>query len=291
MIIGLLAGATPFGDIDVTWSAGVEGDSNVSVIEIDTQTASGDESAVLDLGIGWTHRFGDETRLRLGYDLGVERFSEFDQFDTDTHRFSADVDRQLGEARVGLQGSYTIARLGGAGFLNLTRVSPYVQRYVADRTYLLRASYIHTDKAFDNRVDRDATVHAGDVSLYRFFDGARRYVQLGVRLGQEDTVADEFDHQAIQVRASAVQRLEIAGRASRLEAYARWEGRDYDVITPSIGEVRDDDRYRVGGTFDMDLTKRLFVRGEVRYNDNQSNLPGANFDEVVGTVSLGGTLF
>jgi len=286
--VGAAAGG---GDFDVSWSAGLETDSNVSVIEIDTQTAEGDEALVFDVGFGWSRDIAEKTGVKLGYDLGVDQFDTFDDFNTTTHRFSAEIDQTFGEARVGVIGNYVISRLGGDGFINLTRINPYAQTYLADRKYLLRGNYIYTDKDFVDRVDRDAEVHAIGADLYRFFDGARQYISIGVRLTNEDTVADEFDYGATLVKAAAVQRLDLFGLSSRFRIGGRWQARNYDNVTPSIGEERDDDRYRAEASLETDITKRFFVRGEIRYNNNVSNLPAADFDETVATISVGGSLF
>lgn len=288
--LGLLAG-DGFGAIDVTWSAGLEADSNVSVIEIDTQTAEGDESAVFELGLEWSADLRENTGFKVGYDLSTDQYDTFDNFNTTTHRFSAEVNQTIGAARVGVVGNYVASRLGGDGFINLTRVSPYVQSYFGDRQYLLRGSYIYTDKDFVDRIDRDAEAQAVSADVYRFFDGARRYVSLGVRYTTEDTVADEFDFDATLIKVAAVQRFTVFDRSSRLRVGGRWQARDYQNVTPSIGEIRADDRYRAEASLETDITKSLFVRGEVRYNNNVSNLPAADFDETVVAISIGGSIF
>lgn len=286
-----IAAMSGVGHVDVTWGLGFESDSNVSVIEIDTQTAEGDVAAVTDFGLAWSGDLAENTGFKLSYDLGVDQFETFDNFNTTTHRFSGELDRSFGEARTGVIGNYVASRLGGDAFINLTRLSPYAQTYLADRQYLVRGSYIYTDKDFVGRVDRDAEVHAVGAELYRFFDGAKQYVLIGVRLTSEDTVADEFDFDATLIRAAAVQRFDLFGLSSRFRVGGRWQARDYQNITPSIGEVREDDRYRAEASVETDITDRFFIRGEIRYNNNVSNLPGADFDETIATIGIGGTIF
>lgn len=274
----------------VELSAGVEYDSNVSIIEIDTQTAEGDFAALIDFGLEYETDLTDNTSLEIGYDFGQDIQFDFSNFDTQTHRGSVELSHDFGAVDGGISYQLVHSRLDGAGFLTLNRLSPYVASYVADRKAYVRASYIYTDKNFIGRTDRDSEVHAGSAEVFYFVNGLNTYVIAGYRFETEDAVAAEFDFDSHNTKLRLVQRINMGERRARLRGGWRYENRNYSSLTPSIGAVRDDERHKFDISLEVPFNDIMFAELEYNYDIFNSNLPSADFNQSVATVRLGGRL-
>ena len=75
-----------------------------------------------------------------------------------------------------------------------------------------------------------------------------------------------------------------------MKTQLRAESRDYRSVTPSIGELRRDDRRELGVVAEIPFGKRVVARIDVKRADNESNLPSVNFAETVGSVSFSAKL-
>ena len=271
-------------------SAGVEYDSNVSVIEIDTQIAEDDFAAVIDLGLEYETDLSENTTFEIGYDFGQDIQFDFTDFNTQIHRGSVELSHDFGAVDGGVSYQFVYSRLGGDGFLRLHRLSPYAATYLGDRQAYVRASYIYTDKEFIGRTDRDSSVHAGSAEIYYFVNGLDTYLIGGYRYESEDAVSPEFDFESHNVKARLVQRIEMGDRKAKLRAGWRYENRDYSAVTPSIGVVRDDDRHKFDVSLEVPLNDIMYGEVEYNYDAFNSNLPSADFNQSVATFRIGGRL-
>ena len=59
-----------------------------------------------------------------------------------------------------------------------------------------------------------------------------------------------------------------------------YRDRDYENVTPSIGERRREDRSVITATSDMYLSDRIGVRTTIRYTDRNSNFAASNYEEI-----------
>lgn len=272
------------------FSAGVEYDSNVSVIDIDTSTAADDFAGVFDFGLGFERELGENTTFEAGYDFAQDIQFELSAFDTQMHRGSAKVSRDFGAADTGVSYQYVYSRLGGSGFLKMHRLSPYAATYAADRKLYLRGSYIYTDKTFVGRSDRDATVHAGDAEAYVFLNGLNTYLIGGYRYESQDAVAPEFDFDSHNAKVRFVQRVPLGDRRAKFRAGWRYENRNYSAVTPSIGVIRDDERHKFDASLEIPVNDIFYTALEAEYDEFKSNLPSADFNQTIATVRIGGRL-
>ena len=271
-------------------STGVEYDSNVSVIDIDTATFDDDFSFLFDFGLGVDLNLAENTELKAEYDFSQEIQFDFSAFDTQTHRLGADLSHDFGPVEAGFNYQYVYARLGGNGFFSLHRAAPYVAAYVADNKAYIRASYIYSDKNFIGRIDRDAEVHAGSADLYYFLNGLSTYMIAGYRYKTEDANSPEFDYDSHTLKLRLIQRVALTERDSKLRIAWSYEDRDYDSVTPSINEVRNDQRHKFSASLEVPISKIFFTELEFRYDDFSSNLPAADFSQNVIRLSIGGRL-
>ncbi len=264
--------------ITVEVAAGIQYDDNVSVDELDTNINVGDFAAVFDLDLGYEHSFKQGTELDLGYSFSQRAYFEETDFDLQLHTGSVNLKHNFEQLDVGASFYATHARLGGDGFLDILQYSPYVTSFLTKKIYI-RGAYAYRDKTFDNNPDRDADVHVLEADVYYFLDGVREYFVTGYRYENENTIADQFDFDGHTFDLRYARRFNIGEQAMRLRADWRYEIRNYDSITPSIGEIRDDDRHRLRARMELPLNKRWDLLFEYQYRNYSSNLPGADYTE------------
>lgn len=276
------------GDFDVLLEGkvGAEYNSNIAVLDLDTNTGQGDWAATI---IGLAEISGKPVQgltLRGGYEFSQSLHEEFDEFDLTLHRGYAEAGYDFGSVTLGVLGNVAQANLDGDAYLTFTQVSPYVSRQFGD-AMLLRLSYAATDKSFDGRSERDATSDTIAGDAYIFLDGTKRYVAVGGKATEEDAASDELDFKAGSARVRLVQRLDAFDRQLTLRAGADYEQRDYDAPTVSIAAPRKDKRIGVDLSLEAPLANNVFVEGSYRYGDYQSNLTTADYQEHVTSVKLG----
>ncbi len=267
-------------------SAGVEYDSNVSVIDLDVSTAADDFAGVIDAGFEFETELGQGTEIELSYDFSQSLHGEFTEFDIQSHRGSVGIDHDFGKLSAGATYIFANATLGGDGFLTLQQISPFVSGFLG-KTVFVRAAYEFRDKNFKNRTDRDAKVHAGGVDVFFFIDGVRTYILGGYKYEAENTVADRFDFQGHNFKLRFVKRLPFRGHDAKFELGWRYEKRDYRSITPAIGKVRNDNRHKVKAELEIPVMDHVYVLVEYEYSDFSSNLPSADYTQNFAGVRVG----
>ncbi|MEO1014804.1 MAG: hypothetical protein AAFX08_06390 [Pseudomonadota bacterium] len=273
-----------FGD----YSAGIEYDSNVAVLDIDASSTQSDFAAQFDLGVGYEYEFSDRTRAEVSYNFGQDLQFDVTEFSTQLHRGEAKLAHEVGDVTLGASYQLIYSRLDGAGFLRFHRFTPSIAGYAANKKIYWRGAYIYTDKNFIGRSDRDGEMHAGAIDAFYFLNGLKTYIIAGYRFEAEDTLAPEFDFDAHNFKFRFVQRVALTSRPSKLRLGFRYENRNYSSITPSIGEIRDDVRYRVESTFETPINDTFCTELRARYDILNSNLPSVDFSQAVVSVRLGG---
>jgi hypothetical protein len=71
-----------------------------------------------------------------------------------------------------------------------------------------------------------------------------------------------------------------------LKTELRYETRDYEHPTLSIGAPRQDDRYQFEASLEIPVSDRSVTRIGYKHADNRSNLASVDFDENVLSVSF-----
>ncbi len=267
-------------------STGAEYDSNISVSQIDSNTGADDFAAVIDADLGFETELSENTELGLGYSFSQSLHSEFSSFDIQSHFASAELSHDFGDVDIGAAYRLIYTRLGGNGFLVMQQFSPYTTKFFGKKIFV-RADYTYTDKNFENRVDRDATVHAGGGDVYFFINGIRTYIVAGYKYEKEDATDPQFDFQAHKVKARFSQRIPMGKRDAKLKLSWRYEARDYSSITPSIGVIRDDTRHKLKAALEMPVTDSVYTLLEYEYSDFASNLPSVDYTQNLVAARLG----
>lgn len=284
----ILASAAPAlaAGLSVDLRAGGEYDSNIVVSERDLNTGAGDFSAELDLSVDYEIKFNRKGAVEVGYNFRQSLHQDLTDFDVQTHGFKASVKQRFGAFKLGVSYRYFDSSLGGSGFLTLQRISPYVTFY-AGKTFLLRATYSYEDKNLKTSIARDATSNIIGADAYVLIDRSRTYVSFGYKMKILDAVGPAFDYDANIVRAQFTTRVPLLGKTSKFRVGVNYEKRDYDNITPSIGEVRDDKRLTLKTSLRIPLGDSLYALASLRYRDNKSNFLSADYSETVSGLQFG----
>ena len=273
-----------------SWSAdlgvGLEYDSNVSVEEIDVASSEGDNAMTLDVGLGVKQQLSERAKAALTYDFSQSVYDKFSQVDRQTHMVGTDLVLDFAKVDPAISVYYIHSKLDDHKFLDLYRVSPSVSGFLAQK-WFARGAYVYSDKTIHDREGRDATTNAGEADAYFFVRGLRQYFNLGYRYRDEDAEANQYDFVSNSVKLRFIQRIELFSRLTKLELAWRYEDRNYRADTPSIGEKRQDKRYRVRIDFDIPVFGNGAVQFFAGYADYESNYQPAAYDQtLVGTRFL-----
>ncbi len=271
--------------VSFTVGSGIEYDSNVAVLDLDTTSNAGDRALLLDFGVGYDKPDSGRFDAQVGYDFSESLHDDVEIFDVRTHRGSATVSYDLDRVDLGASFQYAYAELDGNEFLTLKQVSPYVSKLIGQRLFL-RFAYAHSDKEFVANPGRAATAGALSADTYVFLNGLTTYLVLGYRYDDEDALQEEFDYSGNRFRIQLTRRLTAGSRELTLRTSVRAETRDYHRPTPSIGQPRRDDRYQLEASLDVPMTEHVTAQIRYTHADNRSNLPSVDFDENVLSVGF-----
>jgi len=267
---------------------GLEYDSNVAVLDLDSTTNAGDTAVLLDLGVDYDLPADRRLGFQTGYHFSQTLHQDFDTFDVRIHRGSAAASYDLGRLDAGASLQHAQAELDGEDFLTLTQLSPYVSRLLGKRLFL-RLAYARSDKDFAGRPERDATNDSLAADAYVFVNGLTTYLVFGYRYDDEDALDAQFDYAGHKLHAQLSKRIALAARELTSKTYLRYETRDYANPTPSINAERGDDRWQIESTLELPVGERVIARFSYKHSDNRSNLSSVDFDENVVSVGFEST--
>lgn len=264
---------------------GLEYDSNVAVLELDTSSGVGDLAAAFDFGVGYDAATSGRVDFKAGYNFSQSLHQDFDAFDVRIHRASLSLAYDLDRVDLGATAQYAHAELDGREFLVLEQVSPYLSKLVGKRLFL-RFAYARSDKSFAGNPGRAATADAWSSDAYVFLNGLTTYLVFSYRADREDARDGQFDYSGDRLRMQLTRRFMAGSRRLTFKAGLRFEGRDYGNVTPTIGEPRRDDRYEFETSAELPLTRRVKTNIAYKRADNRSNLPSVDFAENVVSVGF-----
>lgn len=290
LALALLATAAPaFGEettkLTFEASAGVAGDSNVGVPDLDQNTDQGDVALLLRGKIQLDGKPTEKLVLRGGYEASQTSYQDFGAFNLTTHRGFAEAEYDFDVVKTGMLANYVHARLSGDGYLDYIQVSPNVSKLFGDKLFL-RGAYVRTEKDFKTSDGRDASGDAGRLDAFYFFDGTRQYVTFGSEAGSEDAESDLFDLDHTSAKGAYVQRFGMVGRDAKMRLGAEIEQRNYDAVDPEIEARREDQIVSATGDLEVPLYWSVSMALGYEYRDRSSNLDSADYDEHVGSVEL-----
>ncbi len=266
-------------------SAGLQHSSRLSVDELDVVADNGDLATLLGFELGYEFGITKKTEFDISYSFSQTIYEELDQFNLRTHFGVADLSQDFGKIDVGLSFRYLDAGLDGSGFMEYRQAAPYLTALLGKRVFV-RAEYGHAEKRFDTDSVRDADVDSFGSDWFLFLGSPRTYVLLGYRLDQHDAISTEHVYDQDNLKLHFIKRFNVFGNSAKFNIGYRYETRDYQFVTQSIGGTRKDERRKLRASLELPLTGRLGT--EIRYEvrDYESNLPEADRDEQIGSIEF-----
>ena len=261
-------------------SVGLEYDDNLSVIELDQFSSEDDMSLLVDLDLRYTKALTPDTEAEVGYAFSRSFHQDFDEFDIQSHQLSADINHQFGDTKGGLTYRFFDFELDNEQLLDYQQISPYVSRLFGSKLYT-RASYTYSRKDYDALADRgrDAKTDAADVDAYYFLDGSKLYLSASYGYRDENANLAQYDYEAHIFKAGVTKKARVLDYDTKMKLSYRYEDRDYSSVTPSIGVARDDTRKRTRFAWEWDINEDINTIFEYEYNDNNSNLSSADYNQ------------
>lgn len=266
-------------------SGGVEYDSNITVEELDTKTNKADFAALLDFSAGYSTKVDDVATVNFGYDFSQSIYKEVSEFNLQSHGLSLGAETEVNDVELGLNYNFFHNRLGGDSFLNMHMISPNVAYFFGEGTYV-RGNYTFMDKSFETAIDRNAKTHSVGVDVYQFAQNGN-YFSVGLRYEMEGASADEFDYKGFVLNAAYQAKFDVNGMEAKTKVGLEFVKRNYDNITPSIAEIRDDKRttFKLEGSYPF--YKKAMLKSAYNYIMASSNFDSADFNEHVISLSVG----
>ncbi len=281
---------TPATSYSAEIGIGGEYDTNVTIDELDTSIRQGDYALTLDGKVGLRKHFTPDADLRLNYDFSQDMFQEFSELNRQSHILGANLGVKMQPVDAGLSMFYVNSLLDGRGFLELYRISPSLSGFI-NRKVFSRAAFVFADKRIEDRSERDAQTHTGELDLYYFARGLRSYFNFGYRFKTEDANLERLDYQAHAAKLRYIRRIDLGSKVLKLELAYRYEERDYSGITPGIGggegDERRDERHRWLADIEYPLTSNSALQVYAGYSDYKSNFEVSDYEQgIVGTRFL-----
>lgn len=257
---------------------GAEHNDNVSVTELESATGSADTATTVDGALDISWQATKNTNVSGGYSLNAQHYAEYEDFDMDMHLLYADISYDLPFFTVGANHYFADAKLGGNDFLALNQSSIYAGKLIKE-TWYLRAALNVNDKAFTDFEARNAETVGASIDAFWFFNQGKSSLVLAWAVDNEDAEQSQFSYSANTIRLRYAHDTSLWGRASEFSAGIRRQDRDYDGITPSIGQTRDDTQQVADIQWRLNLTNHIATNAAFEHGNFSSRLPSADYKE------------
>ena len=270
-------------NLTFTLEAGIEFDDNVSVSVLDQNTEQSDEAAVFDFSAAYQLIKDESSEIELGYDFYQSLYNDLDQFNLQIHTLSFTGSWVVDDLDPGLGYSFTKVRLDDDDLYDSHSLTPSVG-FSGLESWYHQIGYTYMDKDFSVISDRDATQHSITADNYFLFMENKAHFSIGLRLEDEDAQLAEYDYQGTYLKFGVS--MPVGAEDLKLKANYQHYWRDYDSITASIGEERDDEQDSLSLELSKPFYENLQAKIAYEYTNTDSNLSSADAEENIFRLSL-----
>ncbi len=263
---------------NLTLGLGGEYNTSISVEALDTGRKTGDSAANLSAAVGYTVSKAPKASLRLSFGLDQSLHKAAPTYDLLTQSFGVAAGTRLGKADLGLDYQAYTMRLGSKPFLDMQVLNPSVSGFISPHLWL-RGGYGYAQKTFATAKTLDANTQSITADAYYLLPRHKAYLGLGARYELENAVNPALSFQAYQLSAKAQMRAKLLGRPAKFALGYQYRARDYDAITPAIGEARQDRRSSYTASAELALTPTLTAKSQFRHTARISNYRPADYVE------------
>ena len=261
-------------------------DDNLTVSAQDLVSEEGDFAVVFELGGMYQFFNKGPYSAEVAYDFYQSLYFDIGEFNLQSHNISLSATREVDQWDLGLDYILGYSLLGGSSFLT-TNMFIFGAGRSWDPKWYTRVSYMPIFKNFNQDFNdpRDGVNHSIGFDQFYFFSGKESYGQLGYRLMDEDTSGDQFDYIGHEVTLSGRIPTYYAGKLL-LRYHLLWK--DFQNITPSIGEERLDKRHTFQFTWTRIFEDMIEFKFDFQHIESDSNLPAVDYSENI--VMMGVTV-
>lgn len=283
-----LIAASPEGSLRL--EAGTEYDSNLSVVELDQYSTQSDWAALLNARLNGRWKASDKLDLKAGYYYLTKTYQDNQSFDLAIQQMFADASYNFDLFTLGASYHNANADLAERDFLQLQQTTFYASRLFNQRIFV-RAAANYQDKDFPGNAERNArnTGVAGDVFI--FFQQGNTFLAAGFTSEEEDAAQNQFNYDAISLRASVNHKFPAWGKASKVQLGMRYHDRDYsaDMIPTDdnqAGSLRSDNHQVANIEWEIHLTPQLTATSKLERGNYESNFAAADYSETLASVTF-----
>ncbi len=269
----------------VSAKTGFEFDDNVTVSDIDTTTGIEDVAATFEFSGSYKIIEQSGFELEAEYNLYQSLYKELSEFDLQSHSFLLSAAKEFKNVDNGLNYSYNLTFLGGKRFFETQSITPYVGFMPLSNWYVtLNYSYKH--KNFFAVNERDANQNGMGLSNYIFFNDAQSHALLSYRFEDENTQGSSFDYQGHYFTTALKSKFSNYSLSPKTHINYEYYFKDYESVTPSISQIRSDERHTISLGLSLTLNKYVNANMEYQYIESNSNLEFSDFNENIVTFDL-----
>jgi hypothetical protein len=283
VFINSVMAATPTATVDL--ETGAEYDSNLSVIELDQNSAAGDWAMLFNARANTQWQATEKIKMKGGLSYNNKTYQDNSAFDLAIKQAFVDGSYSFQPLTAGLSYHYADAALDSRDFLTLQQRSVYLSR-LFNQTIFVRAAINDQDKDFPTSGERNASNHSVNGDVFLFFQQGKTFITLGITDETENASANEFDFDGTSFRASLSHQFLLGAKNNRVQAGWRYDDRDYSAITPALETKRQDKRNVTTLEWHLEANSWLSLVGKVERGDYDSNLDSANYSETIGSLML-----
>ncbi|NNL57333.1 MAG: DUF560 domain-containing protein [Pseudomonadales bacterium] len=275
--------------LDYSITTGLLYDNSLTISELDQSSDEGDSALLFKAKADGRWQAAEHITIKGGYTYQAKRHQDLDTFDLQVQQLYVDAGLALRGSTLGASHHFADANLDNDSFLTLNQSTLYFSRLFEQR-YFVRAfaDYKEKDFATDNRRNAASPGIGGDA--YVFFDGGRRYLSVGLTLEKEDARSNLYDYDAVAFRSTLSQKFSLAGKLNQLKLAWRYQDRDYSAMGSAFAAdstmVRADIRRTSELIWELAYNPYLSVNGKLEHGDYRSNLPSAEYKQLVTSIGL-----
>lgn len=224
------------------------------------------------LGLGGQYRFnvGDKGTLVAGYDFSQTLYSEFNEFNLQTHTFSGRYSRPLNkDISLSVNYGYTHYTLDGDDFLgtHLVALSGFFHE---TGPFYGRVGYRFQNDEFDFNPSQDRDLHSINLIQYWFFPNTKDYLSGGYIYTNANATLSRWDFDSHRVFASGQYEPRPKHTLTVLLSYTSYNYDGFDTLETT--KIRDTDiiGFRMQWTYEVLARREVFVKYSV--TDVDSNI-------------------
>lgn len=284
-LLKILADKKPNKPWSLSAGIGIEYDDNITVDEQDLTSNLSDVVYNFDFSGGYKVVNTKKNTWEAGYSFFQSIHDDLSAFDLQSHTFSLNGSHQFKKLKLGARSYYSRTTLGNNDFLEIYSISPNVEFFLNPKLYTT-VNYAFKYTNFFDTPSRDGQSHGLGFDNFYFFLESKGYFLLGYRLEHVNTRGDQFDFLGNFVTAKIKYPLQVLDLGTQLDLSYKFFIKDYNNITPSIGDERRDVRHTIQCGIIQPVYKNLEAKLKYKYIHAESNLPTSDFRENIVSLTL-----